>query len=277
MGNDYLVLDTADAPVCPQGEDVVKICHRNFGLGSDGILYGPEKTSKADFKLRILNPDASEAEKSGNGLRIFSRHLFETGRVCEGVPFTVDTLGGVVKCVVLQGGDFVKVEMGRVSFDSKKIPVLGVEGEAVNQTISLFGQDYTYCAATIGNPHCVLPMQKVSPQIARKLGPEIENMTSLFPNRTNVQFLEVIDRNNIKIEIWERGTGYTLASGSSSSAAAAVAYKLGLVDGDITVNMPGGKLFINVAGDFSITMRGPVVRVGVYQMSPSVLAQTLPA
>lgn len=276
LGNDYLVLDPVDCPKCPEGIDVVKICHRNFGLGSDGILFGPEKSDKADFKLRILNPDASEAEKSGNGLRIFSRYLFDTKRVREDEEFSVDTLGGVVKCTVSKGGNKITVEMGKVSFDAKKIPVLGVDGEVVNKQFEIDGKKYDYCCATVGNPHCVLPMKEVSSEIAHTLGPKIENMTSLFPNRTNVQFLQVLDRNNIKIEIWERGAGYTLASGSSSSAAASVAHKLGLCDGDITVHMEGGDLSIKIAPDFSITMTGPATPVGVYEMSPEVLSQVVP-
>ncbi|MBO7521040.1 MAG: diaminopimelate epimerase [Opitutales bacterium] len=276
LGNDYLVLDPENCPACPQGADVIKICHRNFGLGSDGILFGPEKSEKADFKLRILNPDASEAEKSGNGLRIFSRYLFDTKRVAENSEFSVETLGGIVRCKVLRGGDFVVVEMGKVSFDAKKIPVLQTDGEVVNKTLEIAGKKYKYCAATIGNPHCVLPLESVSKDIACSLGPAIENMTELFPNRTNVQFLQAIDRKNIKIEIWERGAGYTLASGSSSSAAAAVARKLGLVDSEITVHCPGGDIFIQIAPDYSITMGGAVVKVGEYEMSPGVLNQTLP-
>ena len=276
LGNDYLVLDPKDCPVCPQGLDVVKICHRNFGLGSDGILFGPEKSDKADFKLRILNPDASEAEKSGNGLRIFSRYLFDTGRVEENKPFTVDTLGGVVSCTVSQNGDYITVEMGRVSFDADKIPVNGVKGEVINQEVVIDGVAYKYCCATVGNPHCVVPMKKVSSEIAHKIGPVLENMTEKFPNRTNVQFLEVVDKNNINIQIWERGAGYTLASGSSSSAAASVAYKLGLCDGDITVHMPGGILKISIKPDYSITMSGPATKVGVYEMFDSVLTQDIP-
>lgn len=276
LGNDYLVLDPVDCSKMPEGLDVVKICHRNFGLGSDGILFGPEKSDKADFKLRILNPDASEAEKSGNGLRIFSRYLFDTKRVKEDVPFTVDTLGGVVKCAVSQSGNLITVEMGRVSFDSEKIPVAGAKREVINEEFEIDGEKYKYCCATVGNPHCVLPMEKVSAELAHKIGPKIENMTALFPNRTNVQLLQVLDRNNIRIEIWERGAGYTLASGSSSSAAASVAHRLGLCDGDITVHMQGGLLSIKIAPDFSITMSGPATPVGVYEMSPEVLSQKIP-
>lgn len=276
LGNDYLVLDPADCPKMPEGPDVVKICHRNFGLGSDGILYGPEKSYKADFKLRILNPDASEAEKSGNGLRIFSRYLYDTNRVKEDAPFTVDTLGGVVKCVVSQKGGHITVEMGRVSFDSEAIPVTGEKREVINEEFEINGAKYKYCCATVGNPHCVLPMKEVSAKLAREIGPVIENMTSLFPNRTNVQLLQVLDKNNIKIEIWERGAGYTLASGSSSSAAAAVAHKLGLCGPDITVHMEGGDISIKIAPDFSVTMSGPATPVGIYQMNDAVLTQNIP-
>lgn len=273
LGNDYLVLDPKDSSKPIEGKDCVKVCHRNYGLGSDGILYGPEKSDKADFKLRIYNPDASEAEKSGNGLRIFSRYLFDTGRVAEDKPFTVETLGGIVECVVSQGGKFITVEMGKVSFDAAKIPVNGVVGEVVNKEFEIDGKKYKYCAATVGNPHCVLPLDEISPELAHKIGPVIENMTNLFPNRTNVQFMKVLDRNNIQIEIWERGAGYTLASGSSSSAAAAVSHKLGLTDSDIKVHTQGGIIHITIKPDFSITMSGPATKVGVYEMDGEVLSQ----
>ena len=170
----------------------------------------------------------------------------------------------------------ITVDMGRVSFDSEKIPVAGPGREVVNEEFEIGGKKYKYCCATVGNPHCVLPMGEVSEKLAREIGPVIENMTSLFPNRTNVQLLQVLDRNNIKIEIWERGAGYTLASGSSSSAAASVAHRLGLCDGDITVHMEGGDLSIKISPDYSITMSGPATKVGVYEMSPSVLSQNVP-
>ena len=173
----------------------------------------------------------------------------------------MQTLGGKVRCCVKPGGQLIEVEMGQVSFDAARIPVSGCTGDVINQTIVLEGKPYKYCAATIGNPHCVLPLEDVSEGLARRLGPQIENEPR-FVNRTNVQFLKVLGRNDIKIEIWERGAGYTLASGSSSSAAAAVAHKLGLCDRDITVHMPGGKLEIVLSVDFRVTMRGPVVCVG---------------
>lgn len=269
LGNDYLVLDPVYAPDLPSDEDVITICHRNFGLGSDGILYGPLKSQNADFGLRILNPDASEAEKSGNGLRIFARYLRDAGHVGT-EPFTVDTLGGVVTCIVDESASSITVDMGSVSFDASVIPVNGVEGEVVDQRIELNGKTYPFYAATIGNPHCVLPMEEITEQLAHKLGPILENHP-LFPNRTNVQFLKVIDRSNIQIEIWERGAGYTLASGSSSSAAGAVAKKMGLVDEDITVHMPGGRIVLNIDDSYAVRMTGPATRVGGFELDPECL------
>ena len=122
------------------------------------------------------------------------------------------------------------------------------------------GREFTFCAATIGNPHCVLPLPEVSAELAREFGPLLETHAN-FPNRTNVQFLNILDRANIRIEIWERGAGYTLASGSSSSAAAAVAHKLGLCDRSITVHMPGGRIQIKIGDNFAIEMTGSVTKV----------------
>src|SRR5262249_37333561 len=144
-----------------------------------------------------------------------------------------------VKSTVYEGGKMVRVEMGKVSFSSDKIPVTGAKREVINEKITVGGKTFTFCAATIGNPHCVLPLPDIKPELATQFGPLLETHSN-FPNRTNVQFLKVIDRANIQIEIWERGAGYTLASGSSSSASAALAHKLGLVDRSVSVHMPGG-------------------------------------
>lgn len=274
LGNDYLVLDPTNGTL-PDPLGVEKICHRNFGLGSDGILYGPLPSQHADFALQIWNPDGSEAEKSGNGLRIFSRYLFDEGKVTEGEPFTIETKGGIVSAQIHEGGASIEVEMGRVSFHSDDIPVNGFSGEVLAQTLPLEGKDYTFYAATIGNPHVVLPLAAISKALACQLGPLIENDTAHFPNRTNVQLLKVIDRNTIQIEIWERGAGYTLASGSSSSAAAAVAFKMGAVDGDVTVRCPGGDIRIRISPQFEITMTGPVTPVGTFRMAPQVLSQAI--
>jgi len=273
LGNDYIVLNPEDFEGQLTPSQIKVICHRNYGVGSDGILLGPLETSKCDFALRIFNPDGSEAEKSGNGLRIFSRYLWAKGLVQE-EPFTILTAGGEVRCQVHPGGKSVTVDMGRVSFDSTQIPIEGPPREVINEKISIDGEELTFCAATIGNPHCVILRDEVSEDETRRWGPLIET-DHRFPNRTNVQFMKVLDRSNIQIEIWERGAGYTLASGSSSSAAAAVAYRLGLCDPQIAVQTPGGKIDITVSSDFSISMTGPVTTIAEGTISTEMFGMSL--
>ena len=270
LGNDYIVIDPADQSSELSESAIQTICHRNFGIGSDGILLGPIQTEKADFSVRIFNPDGSEAEKSGNGLRIFSRYLHDKKQVSN-KPFTISTIGGMVESRIHDNG-LISVDMGIVSFDSDKIPVTGPNRQVLNDTIEVDGQKITYCGATIGNPHCVIIRDEISPELAKQIGPKLEIHPN-FPNRTNVQFMKIIDRSNIYIEIWERGAGYTLASGSSSSASAAVAWQLGLTDPEMTVHMPGGKLNILVHKDLSITLKGPVTRVGEGLIDPEIFQQ----
>ena len=275
LGNDYLVLNPADFPswiTAPSVEQIRVICHRNFGVGSDGILWGPLTSRQSEFGLRIFNPDGSEAEKSGNGLRIFSRFLWDQGLV-KNPEFTIETPGGHVQSVIKEQGRLITIAMGSVSFDSAKIPVNlpGAPREVLNETIRILDREFTYCAATIGNPHCVLPLPEISAALAHKYGPHLETHAN-FPRKTNVQFLKVRDRRNIQIEIWERGAGYTLASGSSSSAAAAVAHRLGLVDRDVTVHMPGGQIGIEIGDGFSIMMTGTVNKVAEGTMHADLFA-----
>ncbi len=277
LGNDYIVLNPAHYPDWnePTSRQIRAICHRNFGVGSDGILWGPLPSRDADHRLRIFNPDGSEAEKSGNGLRIFSRFLSDHSLVSN-PTFSIETMGGRVQSTIHEGNQLISVEMGRVSFDSRKIPVVGSPREVLQESIKVLERDFTYCSATIGNPHCVLPMADISAELANQYGPVLEVHPN-FPNKTNVQFLKVIDRETIQIEIWERGAGYTLASGSSSSAAAAVAYKLNLVDPRVTVRMPGGSLQIEMTPDFDILMTGSVTRVAEGILQPDLFGYNLPA
>ncbi len=268
LGNDYLVMEPQNFEGGPTPMQLFNICHRNFGVGSDGVLLGPLESERADFGLKIFNPDGSEAEKSGNGIRIFTRYLWDMGKI-SGQPFTIDTPGGVVESRFYQNTGDVSCNMGKVHFDAAKIPVEGYSGEVLNEKMVVCDEVLTFCAATIGNPHCVILRNGVSESEARNFGPHIEN-DRRFPNRTNVQFMEVTDRNNIRIEIWERGAGYTLASGSSSSVAAAVAKKLGFCDSKIAVHMPGGVINISVYDDYTVLMSGPVTKVADGFISPEI-------
>ena len=277
LGNDYLVIDPNVQDFAMTEANIRLICNRNFGVGSDGILYGPtfENDTGSPTQdtalggpmpaLRIFNPDGSEAEKSGNGLRIFAKYLFEKKYV-RLQNFKIKTLGGIVDVQIQdKTANQIRINMGKVTFISTEIPVAGPRREVVNEPLDINGTEYKVTCLSIGNPHCVIPMpdaerrvgHDVSEETARALGPYVENHT-VFPNRINMQIVRVIDRANIDIRIWERGAGYTLASGSSSCAAAAASHKLGLVDNDITVHMPGGTLRIEIGEDGRIHMTGPV-------------------
>jgi len=258
LGNDYIVIDPRETNISLDEPAIRLICHRNYGIGSDGILYGPEIKDDI-FKLRIFNPDGSEAEKSGNGLRIFSRYLWDVGLV-KTTPFIINTIGGNVQSEIINNGDLIKIEMGKVSFLASEIPLKGEEGEVLNRNFVIQGKSFRYCAANIGNPHCVVLCDEISPELAQTYGPHIET-NALFPRKTNVQFMKIIDKTHIQIEIWERGAGYTLASGSSSIASAAVAFKLGLCGNSILVKMQGGELHIEFTNDFKATMIGPVIAI----------------
>ncbi|MEI8288435.1 MAG: diaminopimelate epimerase [Verrucomicrobiota bacterium] len=270
LGNDYIVINPKDLPVPLTIEQVKTICHRNFGVGSDGILLGPLPSATAKCALKIYNPDGSIAEKSGNGVRIFSRYLWDIKFVGND-EFALQTDGGIVRSTVFDGGKMASVEMGHVSFDSEKIPVTGPKREVINEKITVGGREFTCCAATIGNPHCVLPLPEISAELAYQFGPKLE-VHPCFPRKTNVQFMKVIDRANIQIEIWERGAGYTLASGSSSSASAAVAHKLGLVDRSVSVHCPGGIIKIEIGDNYAIQMTGSVTRVSEGVISPEIFS-----
>ncbi len=170
LGNDYLVMDPKDLPAPLTVEQVKIICHRNFGVGSDGILLGPLPSTTAQFGLRIYNPDGSQAEKSGNGLRIFSRYLWDQKLVAD-QEFAIETAGGLVKSTVFDSGKMVRVEMGKVTFWSNEIPVNGPRREVINEKITVGGKTFTFCSAGVGNPHCVLPLSEISARPRKTIRP----------------------------------------------------------------------------------------------------------
>ena len=278
LGNDYLVLTSEDTYFHESEitkEKVRKICHRNYGLGSDGILVGGKGDPRKGFNLTIFNPDGSKAEKSGNGIRIFALSLWDRKIVTQS-NFNIMTSGGLVNAKVESSGKSVIVEMGSVSFSSDIIPLIGKSREVLNETIEINGEKIIFCAATIGNPHCIVLNKNSTKADVLRIGPMLEKHPN-FPYRTNVQFLEVLDRKTIRIEIWERGVGYTLASGSSSCAAASAAHRLGLCDDEITVIMPGGKIEILINQNYEITMKGSVTRVGKMELDLECLSFVFPS
>ena len=260
LGNDYLVFDPNKNSLKLTPENVKLICDRHFGVGSDGILEGPV-LEKELMEVRIWNPDGSIAKKSGNGVRIFAKYLKDAGYV-QKQHVVLETKSGEVEVWYLnEEGTRLKASMGKVSFWSNEIPVTGPVREVVNETL-IFGKiPYRATCVTIGNPHVVIFLDEISKDIVCRIGKNSEN-AEYFPDRVNTQIMKVIDRNNIEIEIYERGAGYTLASGSSGCAAAAAAYRQGLTDSKMYVRMPGGTLEIEILEDWNVLMTGDVGYVG---------------
>jgi diaminopimelate epimerase len=261
LGNDYLVMVEHELSRPLSVDAIRKICDRNWGVGSDGILL-LVPSARADFGLRIFNPDGSEAEKSGNGLRIFAKFLRDHGHA-RSDTFTVDTPGGIVECRChhVDGRvGAVTVEMGHATFRAPEIPMNGPDREVVNVPLEVQGQMLKVTAVSVGNPHCVVFVDRLDEAETRRLGPLIETHPA-FPNRTNVQFARVHARDTVDILIWERGAGWTLASGSSSCGVASAAVRNGLTDRRMTVRMPGGALKIEIREDWSIRLEGPVEEV----------------
>jgi diaminopimelate epimerase len=259
LGNDYLVLNSAEFDRELDLDEIRRLCDRHRGVGSDGILWGTARLRGEPVHLRIFNPDGSEAGMSGNGLRIFARCLWDQGYV-DGGEFSILTESGPALARVHENGARVTVEIGRASFDSARIPVAGEPREVLDEEIRIDGEPLRFGAVTVGNPHCVILREEVSRAETERLGPKIER-DARFPERTNVQFVKILDREHLQVEIWERGAGYTLSSGSSSAAAAALARRLGRCEPRVRVRMPGGEAEVEIAEDYAIRLTGPVVKI----------------
>lgn len=259
LGNDYLVFDPNKNELKLNKENVEMLCNRNMGLGSDGILEGPFIGEK-HMSLKIWNPDGSIAEKSGNGVRIFAKYLKDAGYV-QKKNYKLVTDGGLVEITYLnEDGSRLRISMGKMSFWSDEVPVTGEHREVINEDM-VFGRTlYPVTCVSVGNPHCVIPMREISKPLVCKIG-NYSEVARYFPERINTEIMKVIDNNNISIETFERGAGYTMATGTGACAAAGVAYKLGLTGNKVIVHMPGGELQVEIDENWDVYMTGEVFYV----------------
>jgi diaminopimelate epimerase len=274
LGNEYIVFDSGQISFDINESNIKKICNVHFGIGSDGILL-KVPSSNADFGLKIFNPDGSEAEKSGNGLRIFSKFLYDY-QWAKSENFSVETKGGIVHASVIESknkrAQVIKVDMGKAIFESALIPVNIDKPECMNEPLILDDTTLSINCVSVGNPHCVVLRDTLNIEEIKKYGPQIEN-NKLFPHRINVQFAKVINEKEVEVLIWERGAGFTLASGSSSCAVACVLRKKGLIQPDVKIKMLGGTLTISIDPSWNITMTGEVKQIAEGVLSTELLEE----
>jgi diaminopimelate epimerase len=259
LGNEYIVLDSTNIDFQLTKQAIKRLCNIHFGIGSDGIVMKVPST-KADFGFRVYNPDGSEAEKSGNGLRILCKYLYDYGH-SNTRQFSIETLTDIVYADIVEEEKgkamLIKVDMGKAIFASRDIPVNSDQPEFIGQKIMAGDKEFEVNCVSVGNPHWVVLKKELDEKEIRTYGPLLENHP-LFPNRINVQFARVLSDHDAQILIWERGAGYTLASGSSSCAVSCILFKRGLTKSDLTMHMQGGMLKIQIDKNWNIRMTGEV-------------------
>ena len=255
LGNDYLLMDLP-GPLDEVVAHLPALCDRHRGLGSDGLLAFDPKA----MTVRIFNPDRSEAQKSGNGLRITAAHAVLVHGAGEQFSLRTADRANPVRVLSRNGAEITtEVEIGRPSFRAADLPAM-FDGEPDQVDLDTPAGRVEAVLVSVGNPHCVVFGQPVTRERCLELGPHLERHPA-FPERTNVQLCEVLDRARVRAEIWERGAGYTLASGTSASAVAAACMRRGLVDDNVTVTMPGGDLALRREASGNLVQSGPARRV----------------
>lgn len=270
LGNDFILIDCIKDPHLKDIDFAnigPRLCHRRFGIGADQILL-LAPSDKADFQMRIFNADGSEVEMCGNGIRCLARYIWEKG-LSNKKTLNIETKAGIIKPEEVNG--LVKVDMGRPVFSPESIPVnltdeflkdgYNKTGRAImDYPLQVDDRFFSITCLSMGNPHVVIVVDKVEEFPVGYYGPMIENH-GLFPRRTNVEFIEVINPHEIKMRVWERGSGETMACGTGASASAVAAILKGLTERDVTVHLTGGDLKISWASDGHVYMTGPAEEV----------------
>jgi diaminopimelate epimerase len=250
LGNDFVIIDSRTEPL--DGIDLsqlaIKLCDRHYGIGADGVLIaGP--SDKADVNMRVLNPDGSEAEMCGNGIRCFVKYIYETLNVKKDL-ISVETLAGIILPSILEHKGrtaIVEVDMGA------PVEIQGSKVKVQNRT-------FDATLVSMGNPHCVIFVDDLGKISIDELGPMIES-NKMFPNRTNVEFVQVISPKEAMVKVWERGAGETLACGTGACASAVAGNTLGKLEKDVLIRLPGGNLDIEWQEDKHVILRGPAETV----------------
>jgi diaminopimelate epimerase len=263
LGNDFILIDCRE--ISPHDVSAVaqRLCHRRLGIGADQLLL-LYPSMVADFRMRIVNADGSEVEMCGNGIRCFAKFIWDMGLSNKHI-IRIETLAGIIKPEKSDG--LVKVDMGEPILDKDKIPVdlPEIQGSIVDHPLVIDDTLFNITCVSMGNPHAVIVVENVSTFPVAYYGPMIENH-HIFPKRTNVEFIEVLNPSEIKMRVWERGSGETMACGTGASAVAVASNLKSLTDKQVTIHLKGGDLFIEWSSDNHVSMTGPATEVFIGQI-----------
>ena len=262
LGNDYVYMDAIHQKIENESSLAQFVSNRHFGIGSDGLILIC-KSDIADFKMRMFNSDGSEAEMCGNGIRCVGKFVYDKG-LTDKTTVTIETLAGI-KTLELNTKDgkveTVKVDMGEPILNPKEIPVISDEEPVKNLMLEAEGRKFKFTCVSMGNPHAITEVEDTEKFDVEKYGKVLE-VDKAFPNKTNVEFIQIVDKNHVKMRVWERGAGETLACGTGACATAVACYLNGKTDRNVEVELLGGKLFIEWNEENNhIFMTGPAVTV----------------
>jgi diaminopimelate epimerase len=267
LGNDFILINCLQQ-TCPSGVADLRafserLCNRRFGIGADQILF-LDRSGRADFRMRIFNADGSEVEMCGNGIRCLARYIWDQ-KLSEKDVLEIETLGGIMKPE--RSGDMVRVDMGEPIFVPEKIPVdiishlqSAVSGPVLDYPLRIADREFKISCVSMGNPHAVIFLDDVAEFPVAYYGPMIETHP-IFPKRTNVEFIQVLNRGEIRMRVWERGSGETMACGTGASAAAVASALKGLTGTRVAVHLTGGDLLIEQDTHKHVYMTGPALKV----------------
>ncbi|KNZ68708.1 diaminopimelate epimerase [Thermincola ferriacetica] len=262
LGNDFILIEDFDKNNLANGAELaVRLCNRKTGIGADGLVFIlPSET--ADIQMRIFNPDGSEPEMCGNAIRCFARYLYDHG-IVKKQTIRVETLAGIRIPRIIEnpaGEALVEVDMGEPELERGRIPMLGEPGKVVAEPLPVNGSTYNVTCVSMGNPHCVIFVDNAEDYPVAAIGPRVETHTA-FPNKTNVEFVQVLNENEVRMRVWERGAGITMACGTGACASAVAAHLNGFTGREVIVHLDGGDLFIRWAQDNHVYMMGPAAYV----------------
>lgn len=271
LGNDFILVDGNEAvnSGLSYSELSKSMCDRKFGIGGDGLIIvnPPEVQSDADISWRIINSDGSEPQMCGNGIRCFAKYVVDK-KLVDKKKFSVWTLAGNIIPELLDN-DEVRVDMGSPILESAKVPVLTGIDTTVAYPLTIRDREFEFTAVSMGNPHCIIFSEEDTQQLALSYGPDLEKH-SLFPEKTNVEFVKVLSNDNIRIDVWERGCGITLACGTGACASVVAAVLNNLTDNTVKADLPGGRLVIEWQRDINklfMTGKAEYVFTGDYFLS----------